>query len=195
MAEHFNWLHLTDLHFGQQGQGPLWPNIRDKFFEDLATIHDRCGPWHAVLFTGDLVYSGQRDQFERLETDVLGRLWDELKALGSADAVLLAVPGNHDLARPKQLSAVIRHLIEPQLFDSIADEFWSEPSGEYRQAVTETLGAYSQWWATTRFRPPSIRDGLLPGDFGCTLEGGGRRIGIIGLNTTFLQLSSALSNF
>jgi hypothetical protein len=34
-----------------------------------------------------------------------------------------------------------------------------------------------------------VKTGALPGDFSVTLESGGRRIGIVGLNTTFLQLA------
>ncbi len=51
----FSWLHLTDFHYGLKGQDCLWPTLRDPFLDSLAELHDRCGPWHAVLFTGDLV--------------------------------------------------------------------------------------------------------------------------------------------
>jgi 3',5'-cyclic AMP phosphodiesterase CpdA len=54
----FNWLHLTDLHLGMAGQKHLWPNIRDIFYDDLRKPHKQCGPWDAVLFTGDLVQRG-----------------------------------------------------------------------------------------------------------------------------------------
>jgi hypothetical protein len=36
----FNWLHLTDLHHGASGQPPLWPNVRQAFFTDLAKLHE-----------------------------------------------------------------------------------------------------------------------------------------------------------
>ena len=191
MPDSFNWLHLTDLHFGQSDQGPLWSNTRAAFFADLEKLHNRCGPWHAVLFTGDLVFSGQREQFDQLEAEVLGRLWGKLKDLGSGDAVLLAVPGNHDLARPAptKRSAALRQLFRRDGFDEIAGEFWNEPEGEYRQIVVGSLANYSQWWANTQFRGSfPIIDGALPGDFATTLTIGGRHIGIVGLNTTFLQL-------
>src|SRR5436853_1607974 len=89
----FNWLHLTDLHFGLKHQSPLWPNVREAFFDDLARVHEKSGPWHAVLFTGDLVQSGIADQFEQLEESVLSPLWEHLSALGSKDAILFTVPG------------------------------------------------------------------------------------------------------
>ena len=41
----FSWLHLTDLHCGQTGEKHLWPNFRKAFFEDLAKVYERCGPW------------------------------------------------------------------------------------------------------------------------------------------------------
>src|SRR5450432_3874129 len=96
----FNWLHLTDLHFGLGGQAPLWPNVRDVFLNDLARLHDRCGPWNAVFFTGDLVQKGDDQEFKQLEDRVLEPIWEKLSTLGSKDAALFTVPGNHDLLRP-----------------------------------------------------------------------------------------------
>lgn len=190
MLERFNWLHLTDLHYGQAGQRPLWPNVREAFFEDLRRLHDSAGPWHAVLFTGDLVQSGNTDEFARMETEVLGRLWKELAALGSGDAVLLAVPGNHDLLRPR-LSAAVRQMAGPGGFAAVEEEFWGEPDGEYREVIDRAFTSYGIWWRDVPHRRQlSVTDGFLPGDFATTLEVGSHRLGIVGLNTTFLQLTS-----
>ncbi len=189
MPERFNWLHLTDLHYGQAGQRPLWPNVREAFLEDLRRLHDRAGPWHAVFFTGDLVQSGKADEFAQMEAEVLGRLWKELAALGSGDAVLFAVPGNHDLLRPK-LSAAVRQLTGQGGLAAIEEEFWGEPDGEYREVIARAFASYGIWWRDTSHRPQlSVNDGLLPGDFAATLQVGSHRIGIVGLNTTFLQLT------
>src|SRR5262249_997673 len=62
----FGWLHLTDLHFGMTGLKPLWPSIKDEFFKDLDKLHGTAGPWDLVLFTGDFVQSGRKDQFQNL---------------------------------------------------------------------------------------------------------------------------------
>jgi hypothetical protein len=43
MKNHFSWLHLTDLHFGQSNHGPLWPNVREAFFNDLKHLHQNAG--------------------------------------------------------------------------------------------------------------------------------------------------------
>ncbi|AUB82394.1 tetratricopeptide repeat protein [Candidatus Thiodictyon syntrophicum] len=189
-ADTFAWLHLTDLHFGLKGQGWLWPTLRQPFLADLALLHDLCGPWDAVLFTGDLVQSGQSAQFQGLQEQVLGPLWEQLTRLGSGDAVLVAVPGNHDLFRPNAAedNAAIDALLEPDRFPGIAAKFWDQPDGGYRRVINHAFAAWRDWWDSAPHRPARIATGALPGDLALTLTKGGRRIGLMGLNTAFLQL-------
>ncbi|MEN9867717.1 MAG: hypothetical protein RL748_3307 [Pseudomonadota bacterium] len=186
----FSWLHLTDLHFGLKGQDCLWPNLRQPFLDDLTELHKATGPWQAVLFTGDLVQQGKSAEFAEMQKAVLDRLWQKLAELGSGDAVLLAVPGNHDLYRPdpKADNAAVDTLLEPGEFQRIAAKFWDKPAGPYRTVVKEAFAAYTEWWQATPKRAPDIAHGIIPGDFACTLPCGEQRIGIIGLNTAFLQL-------
>jgi predicted MPP superfamily phosphohydrolase len=186
----FDWLHLTDLHFGLSGQPPLWPNIKQAFFEDLARMHDRTGPWQVVLFTGDFVQQGREDEFAKLEERVLAPLWERMKELGS-EPRLLAVPGNHDLQRPdsKKPSAALRQLLKAGGFHEIAEEFFDDPDGEYREVIKKAFASYAEWWGRTPYRHPDVRDGLLPGEFSVTLEIDDVHVGVIGLNTTFLQLA------
>ena len=84
-SDRFAWLHLTDLHFGLKGQGYLWPTLRQPFLDDLAVLHDLSGPWDAVLFTGDLVQSGESAQFRQMQQQGLDPLWERLGILGSGD--------------------------------------------------------------------------------------------------------------
>ncbi|HKH44879.1 MAG TPA: metallophosphoesterase [Thermoanaerobaculia bacterium] len=187
----FSWLHLTDFHYGLKGQDCLWPTLREPFLDSLAALHERCGPWDAVLFTGDLVQSGETAQFEKMQAEVLDPLWEKLRELGSGNAVLLAVPGNHDLYRPNPLddNAAVDVLLEKDGFQRIEAKFWDQPASSYRRVITDAFAAYSQWWGKAPHRPGAVKTGALPGDFSVTLECGGRRIGIVGLNTTFLQLA------
>ncbi len=190
-AERFSWLHLTDFHYGLKGQSSLWPTLREPFFEDLAKLHKFSGPWQAVLFTGDLVQSGSSAQFSEMQREVLDRLWAKLQELGSGDAILLAVPGNHDLSRPDQNGddPARDTLLRKEGFDQIAEKFWEDSNGSYRRVVNSAFAGYQNWWKSSKQRPASgVTDGILPGDFSHTLACGHRRIGIIGLNTTFLQL-------
>ncbi|HBL30285.1 MAG TPA: hypothetical protein DD490_25915 [Acidobacteria bacterium] len=191
MPSAFSWLHLTDLHYGLKGQDCLWPTLREPFLDSLAALHDRCGPWDAVLFTGDLVQSGETAQFEKMQAELLVPLWERLRELGSGGAVLLAVPGNHDLYRPnpKDDNPAVDVLLEEGGFHRIKAKFWDQPAGGYRRVVNDAFAAYSQWWTKAPHRPGTVKAGALPGDFSATLECGGRRIGIVGLNTTFLQLA------
>src|SRR3954451_13630451 len=101
MPVSFSWLHLTDLHLGLSLQHWLWPNVRQLFLEDLERVHHFSGPWDFLLFSGDLVQSGEDKQFQKL-TEVLAELWDHFEQLGSSP-ILLATPGNHDLLRPDPL--------------------------------------------------------------------------------------------
>ena len=55
-----NWLHFTDFHCGLESQSRLWPKLRADLFSDLRKLHDIAGPWHVVLFTGDLTQAGEK---------------------------------------------------------------------------------------------------------------------------------------
>jgi len=189
-ADTFAWLHLTDLHFGLKGQGWLWPTLRQPFLDDLALLREHCGPWDAVLFTGDLVQSGQSAQFQGLQDQVLGPLWEQLAHLGSGDAVLIAVPGNHDLFRPNAAedNPAIDALLDPDQFPRIAAKFWDQPDGSYRRVINHAFAAWRDWWAGAPHRPADLATGAIPGDLAVTIAKGERRVGLMGLNTAFLQL-------
>ncbi len=189
-TDSFSWLHITDLHYGLKGQGCLWPNLRGPFLESLAPLCDKCGPWDAVLFTGDLVQAGKSDEFAEMQAEVLEHLWQRLTELGSGGAMLLAVPGNHDLCRPNpDEDAAADRLLDKDGFDRVREKFWSQPSGPYRRMIDNAFANYSRWWESAPRRPSMLKAGELPGDFSATLERGSRRFGIVGLNTTFLQLA------
>ncbi|WP_295426782.1 metallophosphoesterase [uncultured Thiodictyon sp.] len=187
----FSWLHLTDLHYGLKGQHCLWPNLRQPFLDDIAKLHGLCGPWDAVLFTGDLVQSGEPEQFEAMQRGFLDPLWARLDKLGSGDAKLLAVPGNHDLIRPdpKLDNPAAHRLLERDGFDGVNDWFWDKPACSYRSVIDEAFRPYLNWWCSAPHRAAPVICGMLPGDFAATLPVGGRAIGIIALNTAFLQLA------
>ena len=105
MEKMVNWLHLSDLHVGQPGHGGLTQNFNEQFQTSLTELHGRCGPWDLILFTGDLAFSGQRVEYEQVDA-FLTTLKGTLKDLDpQSNPLVLAVPGNHDLSRPKQDTA------------------------------------------------------------------------------------------
>jgi WD40 repeat protein/calcineurin-like phosphoesterase family protein len=183
-------LHLTDWHVGMAEQGWLWPNVREAFFDDLARLHARVGGFDAVFFTGDLTQRGSVDEFAKLD-EGLGAIWQRLTKLGS-DPVLVAVPGNHDLQRPPPKGAVVKALGTWQADEDVRDALWSEPEGDYRQCVRTAFSPYAAWAerhpAMKRAHP---RWGALPGDIAAVVERGGLRVGVVGLNSAFLQLTGA----
>ena len=143
MAE-FSWLHLTDFHCGMKGQDHLWPNIRDKFFDDLKILHERTGKWDAVLFTGDLVQQGSVKEFDNLNKN-LEKLWKHFDKLGSSP-ILLAVPGNHDLVRPDLKSPAMRLLAKWHQNSEIHEEFWEDTESDYRKVIDTACINYTAWW-------------------------------------------------
>jgi hypothetical protein len=178
----FGWLHLTDLHLGLKGQHWLLKGVQAHFFDDLKYLHDKCGPWDLVLFSGDLTQSGNKKQFANLD-EFLALLWKHLRTLGS-DPVLLAVPGNHDLTRPDETWA--QQIIEA--YGKKPDEFWDDGL-PYRKGLKKAFANYQAWWENTPLKgKDKIQSGTLAGDFSWTLQKDGARLGIVGLNTTFLQL-------
>lgn len=187
----FRWLHLTDFHYGLSGQNFLWPNLREAFLRDLEDLHKIAGPWDAIFFTGDLAQQGLKSEFEGMEKDVLSVLFDKLKELGSGSAKLYCVPGNHDLQRPRtdQGCAAVDTLFDPNGFERCKVAFWKDSTNDYRKVINECFKEYLSWWQNSTYVTPPTKYGEIPGDYSCTHTHGDLKIGIIGLNTTFLQLA------
>jgi len=183
----FGWLHFTDLHQGLDAQGWLWPGVREILFADLEKLHERCGPWDFVLFSGDLTQRAAPEEFERL-TQTLTQLWDHLKALGSNPS-LLAVPGNHDLVRPDPRRPETLVLARWPTYPEVQVEFWRDASSPYRKLVDQAFANYSDWLARQPFCALELSPGLLPGDFSTVIHRDGLRLGVVGLNSAFLQLT------
>lgn len=180
-------LHLSDLHQGMDTAHWLWPGVRQSFFKDLEAQHRKSGPWDVIFFTGDLTQRGSREEFEKLDA-TLERLRKHLKELGSTP-VLLAVPGNHDLVRPAVDASVLvlRHWkTEPELRRS----FFGSSSDLSRRAIAAAFDPYLQWVKRSAPSQSAVQrtEGLLPGDFSVSLACNGLRLGVVGLNSSFLQL-------
>src|SRR5262249_9774509 len=95
----FSWLHFSDLHAGQKDTDERWAPIESRLHEDLRRLHRRMscrshGGWDAVLFTGDLAFSGSESDYAKVDAK-LEPLWELFGELG-CDPVLIAIPGNHD---------------------------------------------------------------------------------------------------
>jgi tetratricopeptide (TPR) repeat protein len=156
---------------------------------DLEKIPDSIeGPIDAVIFSGDLVYSGKKEQFERLE-NVLIDIWEKLETSGSKP-LLLPVPGNHDMTRPHSASPVVKALHAWGSDEEIRNAFWSASDNEYRTTLNKSFCNYTDWLNNTNIPTPKFDFGILPGDFSVKMDVNGTRVGFVGLNSSYLQLSS-----
>lgn len=185
MGTTIRWLHLTDLHVGMTDQDWLWPQMRSKFRESLQSIYQAAGPWDLVLFTGDLVQSGT--EYSKLD-EILDEVWNWFAELG-CDPQLLPVPGNHDLQWRDATQAALIVLENWANAPDVRKKFWNDANNEYVQQVKSAFAAYETWWRGTPHKPAGIRPGMLPGDFSYTFVKDDLRLGIVGLNTAFLQLT------
>ncbi|NEP27389.1 SAV_2336 N-terminal domain-related protein, partial [Moorena sp. SIO3I6] len=184
----FSWLHLTDLHLGMDGLGDLWPNIEEIFFEDLEYLCEKVGPFDLVMFTGDITQRGSQSEFQQVD-ELLTNFWNKFREMGF-EPKFLAVPGNHDLVRPDNKFDTALICLE-DMWDNpkIQKPFWDNIESPSRQLVIKAFENYVQWWENTTVPKPDIySEGILPGDFSATIEKNGFRLGILGLNSAFLQL-------
>ena len=181
-------IHLTDIHVGITGENWLYPNIEEKFFEDLRSQHRRSGPYDLLIFTGDLTQKGSKEEFDRFQQR-LDRIFDVLRKEGSTP-LLLAVPGNHDLERPKdKLVVKTSRTWGDKDSKEIGDEFY-ERSGYFHDQIVKAFSNYHSWWAPYAKELPSVQEGLLPGEYATSLQIQGRRVGVVALNTAFLHLEA-----
>lgn len=194
----FRWLHLTDLHWGSDDHKDLWGSIKKPWLDDIDRVQTQCGgPWDAVFFTGDLVNRGEKKEFDQL-TAKLTALANHLKSARSvepSEPFFIAVPGNHDLKRPGSENHMC--MIMTELWDkkeNIRNDIWRKKTGSKAwKFIHRAFKNYTAWYhdpALPFKKPPDMTHGLLPGEFCATLSKDKSDIGILGLNTAFLQLDN-----
>jgi hypothetical protein len=186
------WLHISDLHVGMTAQGWMWPTLKTRFLTDLDELYGHSGPWDFVLFSGDLSQRGDLREFDRL-TGILQEIWAHLETLGSKRPILFCVPGNHDLLRPDALDPEARVLRQWWNAADIHADLFENDSSRYRAAVRTAFLNYNQWLQGISKAGIPVGDvtrGILPGDCSVTLaSGSGERIGLVGLNSAWLQVA------
>jgi tetratricopeptide (TPR) repeat protein len=187
-------LHLTDLHWGQKDND--WPNVEAKYLEDISSlIKELRKPIDVIFFTGDLANYGLKKEFEGVK-HLLRKLYEKIRvahrALKSSRVpYLLSVPGNHDLERPKGKSSRRHRLTQWSKNPQLHSSFWSKQQGcPYHALIGQAFKNYSEWEKKATFNVPPKRPGLIPGDFAVRIIKHGFRIGVVGLNSSFLQLAS-----
>ncbi len=162
------------------------------------------GPPDLILFTGDLAYRGQAEEYAEVDR-VLERIRGWLAEVHpEAPAPLLfAVPGNHDVARPtRKAKANYRILRDYEDGDDddvgyLRDQLWQEQD---RELIEPMFTAFTDWQKERVIAPlKQARDrdnddrcrlvhaSFFPGDLSAIIEAHGVRLALVGLNSTWLQ--------
>lgn len=185
--KNIKFLHLSDLHLGDKYQQGLISQTKKILFEDIDFILSEIQTLDVVFFTGDFVQKGTKEEFYLLE-EFLIDLWKLFKK-HNQDPYLLCVPGNHDLERISDINNPIQKVMTNWITENIKDEyFWNSPN-DYHTFIIDRFKNYEEWYESTSIKKPdNIKKGYLPGDFYCSLNLNGMQMGIVGLNSTFLQL-------
>ncbi|MGO6985643.1 metallophosphoesterase family protein [Rhizobium leguminosarum] len=185
----FRILHLSDLHAGMTGQDLLWSNVKAKLFDDLRALYEQIGPWDAVIFSGDMTQKGDEEEFIEVERRLI-ELWALFRELGF-EPELIVVPGNHDVQRPSTDDPEALLLKMWFDVDQVRKGFFDDPPTRYRQAVESSLANYTKWMERIRAVLPVARakTGMMPGDQLIELQKDNLRVGLLTVNSTWLQIS------
>jgi Calcineurin-like phosphoesterase len=169
-------------------QNWLWPSLKTLLLDDFEKLHAAVGNWDLVIFSGDLTQRGSAEEFEKLDT-VLQEMWTRFKRLGFTPS-LFVVPGNHDVQWPAR-NGTVRTLRRWWDEPDVQGEFFDNPANEYLDLVGHAFSNFNGWiqrHANRDFGLLQQTSGLLPGDGSAIMTNSGIRVGLVGLNSTWLQL-------
>lgn len=196
------WIHLTDLHAGQPKEGGRVPEIEAPLIDDLRRMvaggPGRPPLWiDVVFFTGDIAFKGIAEEFGQA-TALLGRVLGAIRRMNAAAGapeprhtpLLVPVPGNHDLARPSRAIAGQIRAAFAERTDN-APALWTGPTQPVQPLVEACFADYMAWLKHPLPFPRKMSEGIVPGDMACTINRGGVRLGVVGLNSAYLHLDDA----
>jgi predicted MPP superfamily phosphohydrolase len=187
-----SFLHLSDLHVGMGSSKWLWPTIKTEFLRDLGVLLQKVKILDVVIFSGDLTQTGSVEEYEKLAL-ILEELWVVFRRAGLNPA-FFAVPGNHDLKRSDALHPTNKALGDWWNDQSLREGFWRREPADYIDFITKAFSEYTNFLSALRGRGiPMATDvvvGIIPGDLSVVMHLNGKRIGLVGLNSSWLQLGA-----
>lgn len=149
-------VHLSDIHFAR-GAGvsvhDLDKNIRNELVIDATKVANEIGPVTGVLVTGDIAFSGCRDEFDHA-TEWLSEF---CRAIGCPAENVWVVPGNHDVDRKRTKRKVTR-----TLHQGIRTE-GSDVDRELREILSDSQSAAA-------LLEPLAEYNTFAGRFGCSIS-------------------------
>ncbi|HMV66800.1 MAG TPA: metallophosphoesterase, partial [Myxococcota bacterium] len=189
-------MHLTDLHVGQPREGGRVANIERELLADLKRVMTGSDPLSiaVIFFSGDIAFRGVDSEYVRASA-ILGRVCEQVRRcnedLGAQHPmpILVPVPGNHDLVRPRDPgdADAIRSAFQSRAAHS--PPLWQSGQAGVRALVNAAFAPYAAWLDHHPLPfPPGRRSGLLPGDLRASIARGGLSLGVVGLNSCVLHL-------
>jgi len=169
----------------------MWPSLRDKIHDDLRYLIKKHQSWDVVVFSGDLTQKGTPEEYDVLN-EIIIEIWQIFNEHGFAPK-LFCVPGNHDLARPGSIDPTCLALTRWWDLGELRADFWGTKGDIYRKTVSEYFFNYTTWLnGLKKLGIPLLSgtSGTFPGDMSAVYEKDDFRVGFIGLNSTWLQVSA-----
>jgi len=188
-----HWMHISDLHKGQDGTSHSWPLVRQQIVQDIISQIRRSGPIDLVIFSGDLAFKGSAAEFAEVKADLV-KLWDAFGTDGG-NPVLFIVPGNHDLVRPDADSVFLHVADNLRENDSARRALLEKPNFVYRKEVNACFENYTSFVASLAaagIPTATVQEGLFPGDTSAILKVNGLNVGLVGLNSSWTHLSNEI---
>ncbi|MBB2884969.1 metallophosphoesterase [Pseudomonas umsongensis] len=171
------WLHLSDFHFGKKPESTYQqPLISRKLIEHIINQSAKEGPPDLVFITGDIANSGKKSEYALFNDHVIFPL---LAHFGDdfVDKIFL-VPGNHDVQRD-----VERNFGRNEHLSLDNGNFEPTPqSRNDRSALIERLKGF----ITAPFASELSVFEQDEGVYSRELNVGNEKIGILGINTSWL---------
>ncbi|MFD6319887.1 metallophosphoesterase [Methylorubrum thiocyanatum] len=188
----FRWIHVSDIHVGSSGQSTLWPRFEHDLHADLKRMMSIIGHIDLIVFSGDLVQSGDAKEFEEFDK-IITRIHDTVQSNQSAAAPVITVPGNHDLVRPKEFDANGLTLQNYWTNPKLRAHIWETQDNDYIKYIRTLFENYQFWLESSKKSGIHLtpeKTGILPGDAAYKFTRDDLTLGVIALNSTWLQLSS-----
>jgi predicted phosphodiesterase len=104
-------VHLSDIHFGQEKDGSLWihDDVKERLIDDVGSMTKSFNGERVtgIIVTGDIAYSGCPEEY------VAAATWLDRVAevAGCAITDIQVVPGNHDIDR-KEITALTEMMLD-----------------------------------------------------------------------------------
>ena len=183
----FTYIHFSDLHIGDKMANPFLSHIKAELLKDIEYILGELGKIDVIFMTGDLVQCGSADEYIAFE-GFLNSVMEIFQRNGSTPFVFF-VPGNHDLERMTDTSNPTHQVLKNWSGHQEIKKnmFWTSPA--YTEYCKARFHNYSEFIRRYSNIPTDqTKFGLLPGDYFSSIEINEIRIGVLGLNSSFLQV-------